>query len=286
MRAPASSSEELAMVELNHDLVVFRSHGRCDRDVTIRQGVDPREYLLVSGGGAAGLHIVPIARELKMKKIIVPKLSGVLSAVGGLAADMTMDFHASFFTNSKQFDYNRVNAVLAKLEDEAKEFLGRTGLPAEKTELSFFTEARYAYQVWELTVPLRAGRIAADEALTLLCRDFDDAHERVFGVKEAGQTIEFVNWGVRAVAKVPKMNMKELPSNGEDPGYALAAKREAYFKEVGGLVLTPVYRGNELFRDARNKGPAIIQEPTSTLVVFPGSTATVSRWGNYILELE
>lgn len=255
-------------------------------DVTIRQGVDPREYLLVSGGGAAGLHIVPIARELKMKKVIVPKLSGVLSAVGGLAADMTMDFHASYFTNSKQFDYDRVNSVLAGLEDEAQKFLIRTGVSADKTEMSFFTEARYAYQVWELTVPLRSRRLADAGALARLCTDFDEAHERVFGVKESGQKIEFVNWGVRAVAQVPKMNMRERASGGEDPGYALVARRKAYFRELGGLVETPVYRGDKLLRDARVEGPAIIQEPTSTLVVFPESTATVSRWGNYIIELQ
>ena len=258
---------------INHNMVA------AIEDITIRQGVDPRECVLVSGGGAAGLHIVPIARELKMKRIIVPKLSGVLSAVGGLAADMTMDFHASHFTDSKSFDYDGANSRLAKLEEEANEFLVRTGVPAAKTEISFFVEARYAYQVWELTVPLRGNRLADKEALAQLCRDFDDAHERVFGVKEPGQTIEFVNWGGRAVAQVPKVVVKELPFGGEDPAYGLTSRRAAYFRELGGVVETPVYRGDKLLSGARIDGPAIVQEPTSTLVVFPGSRATVSKWG-------
>ncbi len=255
-------------------------------DITIRQGVDPREYLLVSGGGAAGLHIVPIARELKMKRIIVPKLSGVLSAVGGLAADMTMDFHASHFTNSKQFGYEGVNKILGELEHEAGRFLARTGVAAEKTDVSFFVEARYAYQVWELTVQLRGNRVADENDLTQLVQDFDDAHERVFGIKEPGQTIEFVNWGARAVAQVPKVEIRERPYNGEDAGYALVARRGAYFRELNGVVETPVYRGDRLLYGARIDGPAVIQEPTSTLVVFPGSSAKVSRWGNYLIELE
>jgi N-methylhydantoinase A len=254
-------------------------------DITIRQGVDPREYVFVAGGGAAGLHIVPIARELKMHKVIVPKLSGVLSAVGGLAANMTMDFHQSLFTNTGSFDFDGVNQCLNGLRKEAVDFLGRTDMPPDKTEVSFFVEARYAYQVWELTIPVRAGRLDR-EILARLADDFHDAHERVFGIREAGQTIEFVNWGARAVAQVPELTIKELPENGEDPSGALVGCKQAYFRELGGPVATPVYRGDRLCAGAMMEGPAIIQETTSTLIVFPGSSARVTRWGNYLVELE
>jgi N-methylhydantoinase A len=265
---------------INHNMVA------AIEDVTIWQGVDSREYLLVAGGGASGLHIVPIARELKMKKIIVPKLSGVLSAVGGLAADMTMDFYASHFTNSRQFDYEGVNKKLKALEEQAREFLSRTGVATENTKIEFFTEARYAYQVWELDVPLRGHRIEDKEALAQLAEDFHGTHESVFGIKEPGQLIEFVNWAVRAIAIVPTVEIKEQPSGSKEPAYALVAKREAYFRELGGLVETPVFRGDKLLRGAQIDGPAIIQEPTSTLVVFPKSRATVTRWGNYLIDLE
>jgi N-methylhydantoinase A len=264
---------------INHNMVA------AIENVTIWQGVDPREYLLVAGGGASGLHIVPIARELKMKKIIVPKLSGVLSAVGGLAADMTMDFYTSHFTNSRQFDYKGVNKKLKALEEQARAFLSRTGVAIENTNIEFFTEARYAYQVWELDIPLRGHQIEDKEALAQLDEDFHSTHERILGVKEPGQLIEFVNWAARATARVPEVEIKEQPSGGEDPSYALVARRKAYFRELGGLVETPVYRGDKLLFGARVNSPAIIQEPTSTLVVFPGSVTTVSKWGNYLIEL-
>jgi N-methylhydantoinase A len=265
---------------INHNMVA------AVEDVTIWQGVDPREYLLVSGGGASGLHIIPIARELKIKRIIVPKLSGVLSAVGGLAADMTMDFHASHFTDSKQFDYKGVNSKLQALEKQARAFLSRTGIPEEDTKVEFFTEARYAYQVWELDVPLRDRQIDNQEKLAQLVEDFNNTHERILGVKDPGQLIEFVNWEARATARVPDVKVKERAAGSEDPHYALIGKRKAYFRELGGLVETPVYRGDKLLCGARVNSPAIIQEPTSTLVLFPGSLATVSRWGNYLIELE
>ena len=264
---------------INHNMVA------AIEDITIRQGVDPREYLLVAGGGAAGLHIVPIARELKMKKVIVPKLSGVLSAVGGLAADMTMDFHVSHFTNSKQFDYEGVNGRLARLEKEAKEFLLRTGVPSEKTEISFFVEARYAYQVWELTIPSGPKSPCRWGALAQMAQDFDDAHEKVFGIKEPGQTIEFVNWGARAVAQVPKVEVREQPSavrgSPARPGSQERSllQRDGRRRRDAGLP----WRQAVVWRPV--EGPAIIQEPTSTIVVFPGSRATVTKWGNYLIEV-
>jgi N-methylhydantoinase A len=265
---------------INHNMVA------AIEDITIWQGVDPREYLLVAGGGASGLHIIPIAQELKMKKIIVPKLSGVLSAVGGLAADMTMDFHISHFADSKRFDYKGVNRQLKGLEEQARSFLSRTGVAIENTHIEFFTEARYAYQVWELNIPLRGNQIEGQEALAQVVEDFHSVHHRVFGISEPGELIEFVNWGVQAIAKMPDVKIKEQPKKSPDPTNAFVANRKAYFRERGGLVETPVYRGDKLLFGARINSPAIIEEPTSTLVIFPGSTATVSKWGNYLIELE
>ncbi len=212
---------------INHNMVA------AIEDVTIRQGVDPREYLLVSGGGAAGLHIVPIARELKMKKVIVPKLSGVLSAVGGLAADMTMDFHASHFHRQQAVRLRGCKRPSRRVGGRGEEIPSENRCPSEKTEISFFVEARYAYQVWELTIHLRAGRIADGEALGRLTQDFDDAHERVFGIKEPGQTIEFVNWGARAVAQVPKVEVKERPFGGEDPARCVGGQEGGLLQRAG-----------------------------------------------------
>jgi N-methylhydantoinase A len=221
-----------------------------------------------------------------MKKIIVPKLSGVLSSMGGLAADMTMDFHISHFTDSRLFDYEGVNRQFRSLKDQAQIFLSRIGAPLKNTDIQFFAEARYAYQVWELNIPLRKDQIKDKEALAQLVDDFHSVHQRVFGINEPGELIEFVNWGAQATAKMPEVKIKEQPSGGEDPACALVAHREAYFRELGGLVKTPVYRGDKLLGGARINSPAIIEEPTSTLVVFPGSSATVSKWGNYLIELE
>ena len=146
-------------------------------------------------------------------------------------------------------------------------------------------EARYAYQVWELNVPLDSNVIKDAKDLEKLIESFHEMHERVFGIKEPGQIIEFVNWGSQAIAKVPNMVVKEHSSFKDDPDIALVAKRNAYFRELGGMIETSVYRGDKLMSGTGIEGPAIIQEPTSTLVVFPNCSASVSRFGNYLIEL-
>ena len=83
------------------------------------------------------------------------------------------------------------------------------------------------------------------------------------------------------------MAVKEHSGLNDDPEkIAPVTKRKAYFRELGGMTETPVYRGDKLMSGSGIEGPAIIQEPTSTLVVFPNCRASVSRWGNYLIELK
>lgn len=109
-------------------------------------------------------------------------------------------------------------------------------------------------------------------------------HQRIYAVKEPGQYIEFVHWRVQAIGNTPKPEMKELPFGGESPSFALKGSRSAYFKELGGFVDTPVYDGTKLTYGNKINGPAIIEEPTTTIVIFPGAKITVSRWVSYIMD--
>ena len=256
------------------------------QDITIWQGVDPREYVIVAGGGAVGMHIVPIAQELGVKRILVPKVAGTLSAVGATVADVTAEFSRSYFTESSRFDYDGVNSVLGHLTERASEFLSASSPGAEETTLDYFVEARYPFQVWEITVPMRAGEIPDDGGLKRLVEDFHDVHERMFAIKEPGQNIECVVWKAQASVKTPDVALREIAGDGRSAQDALAGHRSAYFQELGGFVETPVYRGDRLAHGNEIEAPAIIEEQTSTLVVFPGSRVRLTRWGNYLMELD
>jgi N-methylhydantoinase A len=257
------------------------------QDVTVWQGIDPREYVLVAGGGAGNCHAAALARELGMRRILVPRYGGVLSAVGGLVADVCADFSGSCFTNTNHFDYDGVNRVLEDMEHEAQAFLERVRtFSSGKSRIEFHVEARYSYQVWELPVKLRKNRVTNGQDLSDLIEDFHEAHEKVFAFKDPMQSVEFVHWSARATSELPGVKPKEQPYGGENPSGALMTQRPAYFRDLGGMTNTRIYQGNKLMYGNVIKGPAIIEETTTTIVIPPWAKATVTQWGNYAIEIE
>jgi N-methylhydantoinase A len=255
-------------------------------DITVWQGIDPREYLFVSGGGAAGLHIIPMVQELTARDILIPKAAGVISAMGGVFADITAEFSSSRFTESDRFDFESVEEDMAELEARARAFLEGAGVPPESRRVEFYVEARYRSQVWELSVPIAGNRIASDEDLARLVEGFHQVHERTFGIKEPGRPIECVYWRAKAIGLLAKPRIREVPSGGSDPAAAQRGTRKAYFRELGGMAETPVFLGDALRAGNIIEAPAIIEEPTTTVVVFPGSEVRVTELGSYHVRID
>ena len=182
------------------------------QDITIWKGIDPREYLVVSGGGAGGLHIVAIAEELGVNKVLIPRVAGALSAFGGAFADITSEFNTSKFTDSNSFDFDGISAVLASLEKQAEAFFEHMRVPQNQRKLQVYAEARYPFQVWELSVPLRGRSISNQKQLDALVSDFHKLHHKVFSVSAEDQPVEFVYWRVKAVGKVAKTDFPRSES--------------------------------------------------------------------------
>jgi N-methylhydantoinase A len=134
-------------------------------DITVRRGIDPREYVLVAGGSAAGAHAVAIARELGLRQVIIPKMAGVLSAYGILAGEISFAYQRSQVTTSARFDIQAVRTAVAGLAAQGREFLESMGVPAANQRLDFTCEARYARQVWQLTLPFEVTDLDAPDAV-------------------------------------------------------------------------------------------------------------------------
>jgi len=196
------------------------------------------------------------------------------------------DFSGSHFTTSSRFDYEGVNSLLERLEGEGRSFLSKCGATSNNSKIEFSVEARYSYQVWELPIQLSGQRISNEQDLLQLKEDFHRAHERVFSIKEPGQSLEFVNWSARAIIQTPELKLREQPEGGADPSDALMPEREAYFREMGGMVKTRIYRGDKLTCGNIVEGPGIIEESTTTLIIPPAARATVTKYGNYWIETD
>src|SRR5262249_17550344 len=174
------------------------------REITIAQGIDPREVTVVAGGGASGLNIVPIARELGCRRVLLPSTAGALSACGSLFADIVSEFSHSRYEETRSLNRAAVNAALDDVETRADEFLAGLGsLPGTPTKKDFFVEARYRAQVWELDVPT-PRRLESDEDVDAVEDAFHATHERIFAVREPGQYLECLLWKARATAVLDK----------------------------------------------------------------------------------
>ena len=233
------------------------------REITIAQGIDPREVTLVAGGGASGLNIVPIARELGCRRVLLPSMASALSACGALFADIVSEFSRSRYEETRSLDRDAVNQALAEVDARADAFLtGLGGLPVTETRKHFFVEARYRAQVWELDVPV-STRLESDEDVRAVEEAFHATHERIFAVREPGQYLECLLWKARATAVLEKPELQPRePAGGR--GRRLGSV-EAYFKETG-LAPVPRYDGAAL--------PAGNEDPRDR----PSSASRRRRW--------
>jgi N-methylhydantoinase A len=256
-------------------------------EITINEGVDPREAALVAGGGAGGLNIVPIARELGCETILMPRTAGALSASGMQFSDIVTEAGASRLTASDDFDFKGVNEALggigARLEVFAKRLRDR-GI--DKTEVQYYVEARYRFQVWELEIAVPSPEIQTDKDVERLVRGFHEMHERVFAVQDPGQAVEFLNWRgrLRGIVQAASLEPGMGTQSGSEGGATPTAFRDVYFGDDAGLCKAAIYRGPELPAGVEFTGPAIIEEPTSTLVVDDATRVFVSRGGRYLLR--
>ena len=122
-------------------------------DITVNEGIDPRESYVVSGGGATACHIGEMARLLGIKSFMVPKFAAGLSAFGGLISDVRWEETGTQHTTDREFDFAKVNALLARLIKRGAAFLKRAGFAPDKQRFEFAFQGRYLYQSWDIEVP-------------------------------------------------------------------------------------------------------------------------------------
>jgi N-methylhydantoinase A len=255
------------------------------QEITIKQGVDPRECVMVAGGGAGGLGAVAIAHELGCRRVLVPRTAGALSACGAQFADIVSEFSMSHFTQTDGFDYDAVNRVLRDIELRMDDFAaGLTSTAVRDLSRRFSVEARYPSQVWELEVEIDEARIADETAVAQILERFHEVHERTFAVNDPGQHVECVHWKGRLTGHLHKPQLAVADRAPGDRGAPRCALRPAYFAGLG-MTDTPCYAGDELMPGVTISGPAVLEETTTTVVVQPGARVTVSPLGDYIIDL-
>ncbi len=252
------------------------------RDVTVNRGVDPRDCVLLAGGGAGGLGAAPIARSLGSDHVLVPASAGTLSAFGAVVSELVWETSASGILRASSFDFAFAEALLEALDARLSDVARRLAAHRVRvTELSreYHVAARYASQVWDLDVPLENGRLD-DGALAEVVRRFHDLHEAAFAVSQQEEDVEFQHWHGRLIGTLAT---PDLPIRSETTT-PVTFSRLASFEGFGELETT-FYDGTTLPAGMLIAGPAVIVEPTATLVVTPADRVQVTRYGNYRVDV-
>lgn len=242
------------------------------RLMTLRRGVDPRKFALLSFGGAAGMHAAEVARELEIRRIIVPTVASVLSAWGMLTSDLRYEVSRTRY-GAERISADEVRALFAALEAQAAGRLRdwfKGDIAIERS-----AEMRYGEQVFEIDVPFGDLDLGATDLVAQIEDRFHRRHEELYTYASRGQEVVFVNARVAAVGKVAPQG-GEVGEAGSATPSAPRGKRQAW---LGAWREVPVYALDDLKPGHTLAGPAIIEAETTTVLVDGGDRVAVNPLG-------
>ena len=250
------------------------------RLMTLRRGVDPRRYALLSFGGAAGLHAAEVARELEIRRIIVPTAASVLSAWGMLTSNLRYEVSRTHYSAGRRIAPAEVRAIFADLEQAAASRL--TSWFGGEMIVERSAEMRYGEQIFEIDVQLNDLDWATDDIVDRIEQRFHDRHEELYTYASPDQEVVFVNARVACVGIVPQGAQVAQTAVAESP-CSPSGRRKAFFGEWREV---PVYAASVLQPGHSIDGPAIVEAETTTVVVDAGDRITVNALGWLDIELK
>ena len=245
------------------------------RLVSVRRGVDPRQFALLSFGGAAGVHITEIARGLEIGRVFAPRVASVLSAWGMLATDLRFEAARSHIGDATTLDAGSLRDLFVELEGQARERLANAGFEGE-VQIRPSADMRYGEQIFEIDVALDGVDFSSADLMDEVATRFHARHEELFTYSLPDQEPVLVNARAAAIGVLP-----ELPQEPEAGAGAPAAPlrtRGVYMD--GKTVDTPIYDFDALAPGQKINGPAIVESETTTVVLRPNDKATTTpfRW--------
>jgi N-methylhydantoinase A len=246
----------------------------------IERGKDVRGFPMVAFGGAGPVHAYGIARILRLQQVWCPPGSGVASAQGLLVAPVAFDLVHSWPGLLEALKWDEVNGILEEMEQQAKALVLSAGVAGETVSIARWADMRYVGQGYHVTVPVPLGRLSVAHG-EIIGAAFADVYKRLYGRLAEGVGLEVLSWRVTASGPSHQI-VPGVPRITEGP--ALKGERKAYFPELGGFVKVPVFSRYALDCGDTLRGPAIVEEEESTLIVGPGAWLEVDEMG--ILRME
>lgn len=248
--------------------------------VSIERGYDPRDFALVAYGGAGGLHGATLARDLRMKKVIVPRAPGQFSAWGMLMTNLRHDFIRTHVMPCREEELGEISRVFAGLKADAERQFQEEGFPLERVWMELFLDLRYKGQEHTVRTPVPQEALE-DGRLHLVIEKFHELHEKAYSFR-LEDPVEIVNFHLVGWGEVEKPELKPIDQAGRDIKRAFKGERRVYFEELG-MIPSKVYERDLIPPGEPISGPAIIEEPACTTVVCPDQQVVVDELGYLVI---
>ena len=247
------------------------------RKTTLERGHDPRRFAIMAYGGSGPVHAGAYGNDLGVREIVVPFQAAVHSAFGAGLSDVRFSLR---FSDPMTLPVapEKIEAIFADMEQSGAQLLDQAEVAQVDRRYERWIEARYRRQVHTVRIPAPAS-IGSEKAVETLASAFAAEYERLFGpgsaLKDAG--IECVNYGVDAIGAVPKPSVFRRGGSG---AIAPRPARPVFCPVRNAMIETPVYTGEGLPAGAAIAGPAVIEHPSTTIVIHTGQSARIDEFGN------
>jgi N-methylhydantoinase A len=249
------------------------------REMTIQKGFDPREFVLVSFGGAGPMHANALGDDLEVSKIIVPVAAGALSALGILLSDVRFDSTFTKVSPLAKLELSEMQSVFSALEQEAMENLKHEGFKPGEVRFVRELDMRYVGQEYTVRVPVAELDRAA------IKKRFDEIHEMTYAHSASNEPAEVVSYRSSAYGSIPKPRLEKIATGqGEPSRTAMRGKRQVYFGELKKHLAATVYKRQALLAGDQIAGPAVVEEKAATTLIYPEYVGEIDEFGNLVIE--
>jgi N-methylhydantoinase A len=253
------------------------------RQVTVKRGLDVRDFTMTTFGGSGSLLLCRLADVLGLAGVLVPRDPGNVSAFGLLTVDVRNDYVRTAVSRHTDLDVTALSGFYDDLQEQAAGSLDREGFDRSQHRYARSADLRYAGQAFEVRVPAPDGPVNGSFAQTVVAA-FHDAHEQLYGYAfrdDPRQPAEWVNLRVSGIGPIERPRPRDLGSRDGDVERARTGVRPVFFDD---WTDTPVYWRADLAPGDVVSGPAVVEEFGSTVPLHPGFRATVDRFGNLVVR--
>jgi N-methylhydantoinase A len=265
--------------------IVNRNMANAMSAISLERGYDPRDFVLVAAGGQGPVHAGELARELTISTTMIPKLASTFCAFGALASDLRHDYKRSFAYRLTEVEPQNLENIFKEMEEIGYADLSLEGVGRDDTLMSRRLEMRYVGQIYEVPVDVTGLALNDADAIAKIQEGLHRQHEKEYTYRHETGVGEIINATVTAIGRLPQIQMPALNTDGRDPVGACVGERPMLFRDLKEYRSTPVYKGHLLKPGNIVKGPAVVEEHNTTIVLFPGFELELTPLNAYIMRL-